>query len=215
MAKAKKRPKTSKKPVKPKKKPVRKKPMQKSAPKKTTKRKPLKKKSVKKTIKKPTKKISPPSALKKKQKPKPFATPPLYPKRPEPIPKPAPGLSKELTINLDLLPPWEDRLRLRRTIFEEGLKFFMAGKNSEEQKEAKELLSHCSKNPSDQKPGHYMVCVKDKSGKIVGAMDGHALDNNIVSICRSYVKDRKTRDMHILLYAAALTGRAAKHVVCS
>jgi hypothetical protein len=186
-----------------------------SAKKRKSIKKPIRKRPKKKPLPKKPEIISPPSALPVGKKPEITIAPPLYPKKPEPLPPPTPGKSTELKINLDLLPAWEDRLKLRHTIFEDGLKFFTVGKDSRESKQATDLLSECAKKQQGKKPGYFMVCAKDKEGKIVGAMDGHVLRGKIVSICRSYAKDKKVRDLHILLYAAALTGRDAKHVVFS
>ncbi|MFZ5501037.1 MAG: hypothetical protein ACOY58_03890, partial [Candidatus Micrarchaeota archaeon] len=71
------------------------------------------------------------------------------------------------------------------------------------------------KDSQDKKPGHFIVFAKDRAGKVVAAMDGHALDKKVLSICRSSARDRRVRDMHVLLYAAALTGRGASYVVFS
>jgi len=165
--------------------------------------------------KKPEAVPGPPSALPKEKSVGLSIAPPLYPREPQPLPPPKPGLSPEITINLDTLPAWEDRLRLRRTMFEDGLKFYLVGKGSPESEQASSLLSSCKKDSQPKKPGYFMVCAKGRDGKIAGAMDGHALEGGIVSICRSYAKDRKIRDLHILLYAAALTGRGAKYAVFS
>lgn len=214
MAAAKKKKKSSSKPAR---KAKRTKPAKKR-PAKPSKREPAPKKKVRRpenAIKKMPEAVSPPSALPKEKKVGLKVAPPLYPREPQPLPPERPGMSPELTINLDTLPAWEDRLRLRRTMFEDGLRFFLAGEGSPERKEALEILSQCQKDPQGRKPGYFLVCAKDKQGKMVGAMDGHALEGNLVSVCRSYAKDRRVRDMHVLLYAAALTGRGAKHVVFS
>lgn len=201
-----------KKPVRKAKRPA-KKPKAKAAKRPSRRPKPAKRKQKRKPQPKPE--IPPPRALPKEKKVGLSVAPPLYPKEPQPLPPPKPGLSSEITINLDTLPAWEDRLRLRRTMFEDGLKFYLVGKGSPESDEASALLSACKKDSQSKKPGYFMVCVKGRNGRIAGAMDGHALDGGIVSICRSYAKDRKVRDLHILLYAAALTGRGAKYTVFS
>jgi hypothetical protein len=116
---------------------------------------------------------------------------------------------------LDLLPEWEDRLRLRRVIFEDGLSFSNIDKSSPEFTEASQLLAMAGKEARPDAPGYFIVCVKGRSGSVTGALDGHALAGNIVVINRSCVKDDRKRELHILLCAAALTGRRPACVVFS
>ncbi len=111
-----------------------------------------------------------------------------------------------------MLPDWEDRLRLRRTIFEDGLEFFEAGKGSAEANEAYIMLNQSHKTAHSDLHDYLLICAKDRSGKIVGAMDGHALGDTLV-IGRSFSASTKTRELHILLYAAALAGRNPSFVV--
>ncbi len=116
---------------------------------------------------------------------------------------------------LDLLPEWEDRLRLKRAIFEGGLSFFSLGRNCPEYHEAGTALSRSKNSPQDSVPGYFMVCIKDRSGRMVGAMDGHMLGNGLLSIGRSCALGQHRRQTHILLYCAALSGHEPSYVLFS
>jgi hypothetical protein len=123
-------------------------------------------------------------------------------------------LAVQIDLALETLPEWEDRGRLKRVIFEDGLAFFALSNVSPEFTEANSLLSQ-SKHPAIDAPGHFIVCVKDRGGKIVGALDGHLLSENTLWIDRSCVLDDKKRELHILLYCAALSGKSVSFVLCS
>jgi hypothetical protein len=118
-----------------------------------------------------------------------------------------------LTPALDSLPEWEDRLRLKRAIFEDGLQFFSLGRKCPEMKEASALLGASAKPANDHVPGYFVVCLKDRSGKMVGAMDGHMLESGMMHLGRSAARDNKRREFHILLYSAALSGHQPTHIV--
>jgi hypothetical protein len=161
--------------------------------------------------------------IRPEQPPSPAQAPEKIEIRPEPQPLPphldaSPSGDSPVPIPLvpalDLLPEWEDRLRLKRAIFEDGLQFFSLGRKCPEMKEASALLGASAKKASDHVPGYFVVCLKDRAGKMVGAMDGHMLDGGMMHIGRSAVKDDKRREFHILLYSAALSGHSPTHVVC-
>jgi len=124
-------------------------------------------------------------------------------------------LAVPLTPALDMLPEWEDRLRLRRAIFEEGLAFFSLARGCPEYHEAMIALSKSGKDAHEGAQGYFIVCMKDRSGKMVGAMDGHMLENGVMAIGRSSVKAEKRREMHILLYSAALFGHQPAYILFS
>jgi hypothetical protein len=116
---------------------------------------------------------------------------------------------------LDMLPEWEDRLRLRRAIFEDGLAFYSLGRGCPEYHEASIALSKSGKDAHEDVQGYFIVCLKDRSGKMVGAMDGHMLENGVMAVGRSFVKGDKRREMHILLYSAALSGHQPSYILLS
>ncbi len=149
----------------------------------------------------------------------------VAPPKPETPPEPTPPvpfdnkaaggpLAVELSPALDMLPGWEDRLRLRRAIFEDGLKFFSLSRSSPEYTEATSLLAPCGREAKAIQ-GYFMVCAKDRSGAMIGAMDGYMLPENVLVICRSFAKSDNVRETHILLYSAALSGKAPDYVVFS
>jgi len=123
-------------------------------------------------------------------------------------------LAVEITPALDLLPEWEDRLRLRRVIFEDGLKFFSVSRSSPDFTGTTLALDKCGKAPPTGEPGYFMVCVKGRDNDILGAMDGHIIGGTLV-IHRSFVIGDRRREMHILLYSAALSGHQPSYVLFS
>jgi len=114
---------------------------------------------------------------------------------------------------LDMLPEWEDRLRLKRAIFEDGLAFFSLGRHCPEFIEASSMLAQSGKASGDDVSGYFIVCLKDRAGRMVGAMDGHMLENGVMSIGRSAAKGEKRRELHILLYSAALSGHQPSYII--
>ncbi len=161
----------------------------------------------------PIERISPAAKEEKpKEAPKPEAHP-LPPAKPE-QPRPQTGGIHPLTPALELLPDWEDRLRLRRVIFEDGLQFFMMGKGTSEFEEAYLLLNQTHKLAHADLNDYFLICAKDRSGKVIAALDGHALSDDLLVIGRSFSGPSKKREMHVLLYAAALSGRSPSSVVC-
>jgi hypothetical protein len=156
----------------------------------------------------------------------PPATPlmPVQQKAPEkPAPPPHIDASREvsgplaipLIPALELLPEWEDRLRLKRAIFEGGLTFFSLGRNCPEYHEASIALSRSGKASRNGVGGYFIVCIKDRAGKMAGAMDGHMLENGLMSISRSFAAGPRRRQMHILLYCAALAGHQPSYILFS
>ncbi|MFH0737958.1 MAG: hypothetical protein V1827_05040 [Candidatus Micrarchaeota archaeon] len=141
------------------------------------------------------------------------ASPPIPQKAPS-TPAAAPPVGA-FSPDLDTLPGWEGRHRLKRMIFEEGLTFLAVKKGVPESKEASAMLSKCAKEGEEGAPGYFIVCAKDRSGKVIGVLDGNSLDDGVVAISRSCAKDSHTRELHLLLYSAALTGRNASYVMFS
>ncbi len=143
----------------------------------------------------------------------PQATPERKPQPPEELPPPKAPVNGLHPIQpaFDMLPDWEDRLRLRRAVFEDGLEFFEAGKGSAESNEAYLMLNQSHKAPHSDLHDYFLICVKDRAGKMVGAIDGHAMGDLLV-IGRSCSASPKTREIHILLYAAALAGKNPSYV---
>lgn len=129
---------------------------------------------------------------------------------------PADGpLAIPLAPALDMLPEWEDRLRLKRVLFEDGLTLYSLGRHCPEFVEATSLLASSGKPSADNVPGYFIVCLKDRAGRMVGAMDGHMLDNNVMTLGRSCAKGEKRRELHILLYSAALSGHQPSYIIFS
>lgn len=124
-------------------------------------------------------------------------------------------LAIPLTPALELLPDWEDRLRLKRAVFEDGLAFFSLSRGCPEYHEAMIALSKTGKAAHEETTGYFIVCMKDRTGAMVGAMDGHMLGNAVMHVGRSFVRGEKRREMHILLYSAALSGHTPDYILFS
>jgi hypothetical protein len=144
-------------------------------------------------------------------KPQPPAIRPEPQIRPEPI-KPAINTQAIFEPELDLLPVWEDRLRLKRMIFEDALVFSSPEKDSPDYAESRLTLEKTMRKGFRDVPGYFLVCIKDKDGKVVAAMDGHFI-NDILVILRSGVSGQRKRELHVLLYSAAMSGKNMKYVV--
>ncbi|MFN7991204.1 MAG: hypothetical protein U0R44_03530 [Candidatus Micrarchaeia archaeon] len=140
------------------------------------------------------------------------APPPLQPAPASPNP-PISG-SNPVIPAIEMLPDWEDRLRLKRVIFEDGLEFFSLGKGAEDFSPAYVMLNRSGKKSHSDLHDHFMICAKDRSGRMVGAIDGNALSENLVVLNRSVAEGSKKREIHALLYAAALAGRKPAYVAC-
>ena len=124
-------------------------------------------------------------------------------------------LALQLEPALEMLPEWEDRLRLRRVIFEEGYTFFSVARGSPEFVEATIALGKSGGKAPAGDAGYFVVCAKDRAGRMAGAMDGHMLEGGSMALHRSLVMCEKKREMHILLYAAALCGHQPPYVLFS
>ncbi len=112
-----------------------------------------------------------------------------------------------LSPNYALLPDWEDCERLKRFVVEAGLSFYLINKTSSEFK----LTSSMLKGKLDL-PNHFVICAKDRSGKIIGAIDGHMINNTLV-VNHSHAEGNNKRELHILLYSVALPAKV-EYVVC-
>lgn len=117
----------------------------------------------------------------------------------------------EIVPDLNKLPPWESRQALKNMIFNRGLKFSCISRASPEFQKVLQLLGT---TPMEDVSGHFVVCMKNNSNQIVGAMDGYDFEDVII-LGRSFVSTDKKRDFQILLYSAAMTTKDAKYVVCS
>lgn len=122
------------------------------------------------------------------------------------------ALAVELEPSLEQLPAWEDRVRLRRMIFEDGLKFQELSRSSPDFGQAFNLLVKTGRRGFRDVQGYFMICARDRSGQIIGALDGHQ-SGDILVLGRSAASGPKRRDLHILMYASALSGRNPKYVV--
>lgn len=123
-------------------------------------------------------------------------------------------LAVEIQPALEMLPGWEDRLRLRRVIFEDGLRFYSVSRSSKDFIATTLALEKCGKPPPTDTPGYFMVCAKGRDNGIIGAMDGHFLGGTLV-IHRSCASGSHRRETHILLYSAALSGHEPGFVLFS
>ncbi|MFH1520377.1 MAG: hypothetical protein ABID61_01905 [Candidatus Micrarchaeota archaeon] len=117
----------------------------------------------------------------------------------------------EIMPDLNKLPPWESRQTLKNLIFNHRLKFFSISRASSEFQKALQLLGT---TPMEDVSGHFVVCIKNSSNQIVGAIDGYEFEDVIV-LGRSFVSTEKKRDFQLLLYSAAMTNKDAKYIVCS
>ncbi|MEW6721938.1 MAG: hypothetical protein AB1324_01610 [Candidatus Micrarchaeota archaeon] len=123
-------------------------------------------------------------------------------------------LAVEINPALEKLPEWEDRGRLRRAVFEGGLKFFSLSRVSSDFPEALSLLSK-SRPPATGIRGHFIICARDRSGGMAGAIDGHMLAEDIMYIDRISIRNGRRRELCILLFAAALAIKGAPYVLCT
>lgn len=117
----------------------------------------------------------------------------------------------EITPDLNKLPPWESRQTLKNLIFNNGLKFFSISRASPD---FQNVLRSLGTTPMEDVSGHFVVCMKNNSNKIVGAIDGYEFENIIV-LGRSFVSTDRKRDFQLLLYSATMTNRNAKYILCS
>jgi hypothetical protein len=154
---------------------------------------------------------APPPA--KSPKSAPFALPPIQPIMPQehevPKMRVPPGA---LAPALDLLPEWVDRAHLHGVIEEEGLVFTVPVAQSPDYLEAQRLLSNC-RAAKTSLPGYLILCAKDGSRRMVGALDGYAKDGILV-ILRSFTSSEKKRDVHVLMHSCALGMAKPAYVAC-
>ena len=94
----------------------------------------------------------------------------------------------------DLLPPWESKSVLNDFYVEEGIAFVKS--------ESQSFLAKSGKNPDDSVHGYFLIEAK-KGKETVGAIDGFAL-NEVLVITRSRASGEKKRELHSLLFCAAL-----------
>lgn len=125
--------------------------------------------------------------------------------------QPAPG---QLNPALELLPEWTDRERMRRVMAEETLSFFSIANGAPEYNEALRLLKKQAKRGS---PGYFLVCAKDGSGKVVGALEGHLAESGnmrLLVIEGAAIRHDNAWNLHILMHGAALALNKPTHVLC-
>ncbi|VVC04768.1 Uncharacterised protein [Candidatus Bilamarchaeum dharawalense] len=119
--------------------------------------------------------------------------------------------SQEFSPDLDKLPAWESRQALKNMIFSKGLKFYCLSRASPDFQKVLDMLGT---SPFQDVSGHFVICMKTNTNNIIGALDGYIVDDVLV-LGRSYVITDKRREFQLLLYAAALTKRESKYVICS
>jgi hypothetical protein len=143
----------------------------------------------------------------------PLTLPPIQPVMPQEheVPKirAPPGT---LAPALELLPEWVDRSHLNGVVEDDGLVFTAPAAGSEDYKEAQRMLSNC-RAANASLPGYLLICAKDRSGRISGALDGYVKDGILV-ILRSFTSSEKRRDMHVLLHSCALGMAKPAYVLC-
>jgi hypothetical protein len=130
---------------------------------------------------------------------------------PEAAPEAAPATP--LVPAFELLPSWENPRRLKSVMDDSGLTVLEPLPGSKDQKEALRLL----KSKDAALPGHLIVCVKDRPGALAAAADACVIKqeaSTLLVLLHSEVFSGNRRDMHLLLYAAALAAAKPTHVVC-
>jgi hypothetical protein len=138
------------------------------------------------------------------------------PNIPAPTPKSIPSKPGRIIPDLNLLPAWEDKSRLNEAIAEEGFEFALLEPNSQGYKTALKFISEKKKIPGPGKPstGEMLVDCHDKDGNLAASMLFYSLPDDITYIAGSRIlcQDRK-RELHLLIYAAALGCARAKNIV--
>lgn len=126
---------------------------------------------------------------------------------------PQPEAAPPLVPAFELLPSWENPRRLKSIMDEAGLTVFQPSLGSKDQKEALRLL----KSKDTALPGYLLVCVKDRSGALAAAAEGCVVKqeaSTLLVLLHSEVFSGNRRDMHLLLYSAALAAAKPTYVVC-
>jgi hypothetical protein len=138
---------------------------------------------------------------------------PPAPVQPAPV---APAQAAPFVPAFELLPSWENPRRLKSVVDEAGLAVIRPEAGSKDYKEAMRLLRQ--KDGAAAVPGRFLVCVKDRPGAIAAAAEACATTQEgatVLVLLRSSVFSGNRRDMHLLLYAAALAVAKPAHVVCA
>ena len=141
---------------------------------------------------------------------RPVAAPVLAPPALFTPPKPGP-----IKPDLSQLPAWEDKSRLNESIAEEGFEFALLEPDSPGYKAALKFINEKKKTIETTKAadGRMMVDCHDKNGKLVASMLFYSLPDLVfIAGSRMMCEDRK-RELHLLLYAAALGCARPKNVV--
>ncbi len=144
------------------------------------------------------------------------------PKKPIPVPAPlpvpsAPSIpSKPGPVNpdLSLLPAWEDKSRLNESILEEGFSFALLEDGSPSYNAALAFINEKKRIETGKSAGAQMVVdCHDKKGELVASMLFYCLPDLVfIAGSRIMCEDRK-RELHLLMYAAALTCVRPKNVM--
>ncbi len=137
---------------------------------------------------------------------------------PAPLPVPsAPSIpSKPGPVNpdLSLLPAWEDKSRLNESILEEGFAFALLEDGSPSHNAALAFINEKKRIETGKSAGAQMVVdCHDKKGELVASMLFYCLPDLVfIAGSRIMCEDRK-RELHLLMYAAALTCVRPKNVM--
>jgi hypothetical protein len=113
---------------------------------------------------------------------------------------------------LEMLPEWVDRAHLHGVLEEDGLIFSEPDAGSADYEEAHRLLSQC-REANTSLPGYFVICAKDASKQMVGALDGY-VKNDVLIILRSFTSSEKRRDVHVLMHSCALGMAKPTYVAC-
>ena len=144
------------------------------------------------------------------------------PKRPVAAPAPIlappapfiPPKTGAITPDLSLLPAWEGKSRLNESIIEEGFAFALLEDGSPAYKAALAFINEKKKIETGKSAGRQMVVdCHDKKGELVASMLFYSLPDLVfIAGSRIMCEDRK-RELHQLMYAAALTCVRPKNVM--
>jgi hypothetical protein len=110
-----------------------------------------------------------------------------------------PGKGAPLSVGFDLVPPWQDKERLISFMKDEGISFSTESAGSE----ASSFLSSAGKETDAGANGYFLIRA-EQAGLIIGAIDGYLTQDSVVFL-RSKSQIKKRRELHTLLFCAAMT----------
>ncbi len=108
------------------------------------------------------------------------------------------------SLDLDNLPLWTDRERLRMLIAEENLSFSSATSSK--------FLDQSKKKVNEKSTGYFLISASSNN-KPVGAIDGYFVEGNILLMRAGCSENFKKSDLFSLLYCAALSKFKPKNVL--